>query len=164
MRVTREHTFEHPVEQCWEMFRNPDSHVAKFVAMGHRDLRVLRSEQTDDRLVVVIERTVDVDVPGFARKVMKPSNTLRTIDEWRDRGDGTYGGRFDLESRGVPIEIGGTTLLEPAGEGRTRYEISVDLTVRVPLIGARIAQFARGTIEAQLDEEFHLGDVWLSSH
>ena len=164
MQITRTHTFDHPIERCWEMFLDPDSHVAKFEAMGHRDLEVIEQERTDGSLRLVIEREVDVDVPGFAKKVIKPTNTLRSTDVWSDAGDGTYGGTFELETKGVPIEIRGRTRLTPDGDARTTYEISVDLKVKVPLIGGKIADFSKGIIDKQLTEEFQLGDAWLAEH
>lgn len=161
MEITKVHTFEHPVAACWAMFSDPDSHVAKFEAMGHRDLVVVEKERTETSLRMVIERTVDVDVPGFAKKVIKPTNSLRSIDVWSDHGDGTYGGTFELETKGVPIETRGRTRLEADGPDRTRYEVTVELKVKVPLIGGRIADFSKGIIERQLDDEFRLGDEWL---
>ena len=146
------------------MFRDPRSHVAKFEAMGHRELEVLEEEQTDNSLRLVIQRLVDVEVPGFARKVVQPTNLLRSTDEWRDLGDGTYGGTFELETKGVPIETMGRTRLTPEGTTHTLYEVTVELKVKVPLIGGRIADFSKGIIERQLDDEFRLGDTWLAEH
>ena len=45
-----------------------------YTAMGHRELRVVECERDDDRLRVVIDRLVDVDVPSFARRVFQPTN------------------------------------------------------------------------------------------
>jgi hypothetical protein len=162
MEITEVHTFNHPVDECWAMFSDPASHVAKFEAMGHRDLEVIEEERSDTSLRMVIERLVDVEVPSFARKVIKPTNRLRSVDVWNDHGDGTYGGTFELETQGVPIQTRGRTHLEPVGDDRTRYEVTIDLKVKVPLIGGKIADFSKGIIERQLAEEFRLGDEWLA--
>src|SRR5690606_40842965 len=63
MEMTQVHTFEHPIAKCWEMFHDPDSHVAKFTAMGHRDLEVIETDRRDGHLRIVIDRVVDVEVP-----------------------------------------------------------------------------------------------------
>lgn len=164
MEITREHVFDHPIEKCWAMFHDPASHVAKFTAMGHRDLEVIEEKTTEDSLRMVIERVVDVDVPGFAKKVIKPTNLVRSTDLWNDHGNGTYGGTFDLETKGAPIETRGRTELTPEGDGRTRYVVTIDLKVKVPLIGGKIADFSKGIIERQLADEFRLGDEWLAAH
>jgi hypothetical protein len=155
--------FDAPVAACWAMFHDPDSHAAKFTAMGHRDLEVVEVDVSEDRLRIVIDRLVDVDVPSFARKVFQPTNRVRSIDEWVRKDDATCAGTFVLSTKGVPVEISGTTLLTADG-GRSDYEIEVDVTVRVPLIGGRVAEVARGIVDQQLTDEFRLGDDWLASH
>ena len=163
MEIVRTHTFDHPIESCWEMVHDPESHIAKFEGMGHRDLQVISVERTDTSLRLVVDRLVDVDVPGFAKKVIKPTNKLRSTDEWRDNGDGTYSGTYELDTIGVPIQVGGTTSLVSEGGG-TIYQIVTELKVNVPIIGGRIASYSKGVVERQLDEEFRLGDAWLDSH
>jgi hypothetical protein len=163
MKVTRTHEFAAPIDRCWAMFHDPDSHVAKFTAMGHRDVQIVECDRSDDRLHLVIERMVDVDVPGFARKVIQPSNRLRSVDEWRRLDDQRCGGEFVLSTQGVPIDITGRTVLTADGD-RCHYEIDVELKVRVPLIGGRIADFSKGIIDQQLTDEFRLGDEWLVAH
>jgi hypothetical protein len=166
MRVTRVHTLTHPVDDCWAMFHDPASHVAKFEAMGHRDLQVLEQDVDDDSIRLVLERVVDVDVPGFAKRVISPSNTLRSEDRWVRHPDGTCSGTFVLETKGVPIDISGTTLLEPDADDpdATTYEITIEMKVRVPVIGGKISQVAKGIVERQVDDEFRLGDEWLAAH
>ena len=162
MKITREHHFEASPEECWEMFSDPSSHVAKFEGMGHRNLEVVEKKKTKKKLRMVISRDVDVEVPGFAKKVVQPTNTVISTDEWNDNGDGTYGGGFELDTKGVPIETSGVTLLEPDGDGGSDYTIVIEIKVKVPLIGGRLEKFAKGIINAQMDKEFELGDAWLA--
>lgn len=161
MLVSRTHTFDAPIDQCWAMLRDPDSHVAKFTAMGHRELQVVESSGDDDHLHLVIDRLVDVDVPSFARRVFQPTNRLRSTDDWRRKDDHTCAGTFVLSTAGVPVEIAGTTLLTADGD-RSTYRIDVEVTVKVPVIGGRVAGVAKGIVEQQLDDEFRLGDEWLA--
>lgn len=164
MKITKTHDFDASIDECWSMFHDPDSHVAKFTAMGHRDLRVVSSESTENQLVIEIERVVDVDVPGFARKVLKPSNLMTSVDEWNRDDDGTCHGSFRLHSKGVPIETTGMTRLTPNDDGTTHYVVDIELKVKVPLIGGKIENFTKGIVNDQLDTEFELGDRWLAEH
>lgn len=158
------HTFDAPIDKVWAMFSDPASHVAKFEAMGHHGVEVLTEERSDDGLRIVITREVDVEgIPGFAKKFLKPRNTVVTDDRWRDRGDGTYGGEFTLDTKGVPFDTHGTTLIEPDGD-RTLYTVTIELEVSVPLIGGKLEGFGKGIVEKQLRREFELGDEWLAAH
>lgn len=162
--IRREHTFDAPIDKVWEMFRDPASHVAKFEAMGHTDLEIVEKKVTKKAVHLVVSRTVTADIPGFAKKVLKPTNTVVSTDDWADKGDGTYGGTFSAETKGTPIKVRGTTHIEPDGEDRTHYVVTTNIEVKVPLIGGKIADFSKGIVNKQMDDEFRLGDEWLASH
>jgi hypothetical protein len=164
VKVTKQHTFDAPVEDVWEMFRDQDSHVAKFEGMGHENVEVLEYETSDDHVRIVIARDVTVDLPGFARKVLRPTNHVVSTDQWRANGDGTYGGTFDLVTKGAPVHIAGTTHIAPEGDERTRYELEIDVSVNVPVVGKKITQWAKGDVEKQMQDEFDAGDAWLATH
>jgi hypothetical protein len=162
--IRREHTFDAPIADVWAMFCDPASHVSKFEHMGHTDIAVVEESPSADGLKMVVSRTVTVDLPGFAKKVLKPTNTVVSTDEWKDRGDGTYGGTFSADTKGAPIKVKGTTLIEPHGDARTHYVVSTSIEVKVPLIGGKLSDFSKGIVNKQMDDEFRLGDEWLASH
>ncbi len=161
MKHSATHTFTAPIEQVWAMFTNEAAHVAKFTSMGHRDIEVLDCTFTDGVFRIQIQRLVDVDLPGFAKKVLKPTNTVISIDEWRDNGDGTYGGTFELDTPGAPVEIRGTTEIT-AQNPDTFYRVEFALDVKVPIIGGKISNWAGADAEKQLQMEFDAGDAWLA--
>jgi len=162
MRFTDEHVFAAPIDAVWAMFRDPASHEAKFARMGHRDIEVVDSSGDDERFHLVVRRLVDVDLPGFAKRVLKPTNTVTTTDTWRREPDGSYSGTQEIDTQGAPVRISATTALAPTDDGAgTRYAITVDLDVKVPLIGGKLADWSKGMVSGQLDEEFAAGDDWL---
>jgi hypothetical protein len=165
MQIVKKHTFDAPIADCWKMFSDPKAHVAKFEGMGHHGVTVVDKKKTKKNLNLTVTREVDVDgVPGFAKKFIKPRNTVVSIDDWNDFGDGTYGGTFTLDTQGVPVDIKGQTQLEANGADRSDYTVTIDIKVNVPLIGGKLENFSKGIVNAQMDEEFRLGDAWLSEH
>lgn len=163
MQLTSTHTFDAPIERVWAMFSDPASHVAKFEAMGHRDIQVVTEERSDDALRLVVKRVVDAELPGFAKKVLKPSNTVVSDDRWERRADGSCGGGFTVDTEGAPVKAKGTTRLEARGD-QTFYEVVVEVEVKVPIIGGKIADWSKGEIAKQFEQEFAAGDAWLASH
>ena len=161
--MTKTHTFAAPLDQVWAMFRDRDAHVAKFTSMGHRDIEVLAFDADEDHVRIEVRRVVDIDVPGFARKVIKPANTVTSVDEWQRNDDGTCSGRYTADT-GNPVEIAGTTLIRANDDNTTHYEVTVSISVNVPLIGGKIANFAKGDVEKQMRDEFACGDTWLAEH
>ena len=163
MQIVKRHTFDAPIAECWAMFSDPKSHIAKFEGMGHIGVTVLEKKKTKKNLHLQITREVEIDgVPGFARKFVKPQNTVVSVDDWNDFGDGTYGGTFTIDTQGVPMSVEGKTLLEANGD-ETNYTVTIELKVNVPLIGGKLADFGKGIVSAQLEDEFRLGDAWLSA-
>ena len=162
MKMTMTHDFDHPIDEVWAMFSDAAAHVAKFEAMGHRDLEVIEEESSDDGLRMVIKRVTDLDVPSIAKKVLPSSPTVTTDDVWKDHGDGTYGGHFAVQMDGVPQRTKGTTSLTANDDGTTHYEVEIDVSVKVPLIGDKIAKASKGELEKQLNAEFAAGDAWLA--
>lgn len=164
MELTARHTFDAPIDRVWAMFSDPASHVAKFESMGHREIQVLTEERSDDALRLVVQRVIDAELPGFAKKVLKPSNTVVSDDRWHREADGSCSGEFTVDTKGAPVKGWGTTRLTPAGDGRTDYEVTANVEVKVPLVGGRIADWSRGEIAQQFDAEFAAGDAWLAAH
>ena len=164
MQVTRTHTYEAPLPRVVDMLADVDATTAKYEGMGHREVRVLELEPGPRSLRVRTSRVVDVDLPGFAKKVLKPTNTLVQVDEWRAQADGSWTGTFDVDVQGSPVHLSGTMLLRPEGE-RCTEEIRVEVTVKVPLIGGRIADWAgKNDVERTLRLEFERNDAWLANH
>lgn len=163
MDFTDSHRFASPVDAVWAMFQDPDSHLAKFEEMGHRDIELLEAEHDDDHFHIKVRRVVEIDLPGFAKRVMKPTNTVTTTDDWQRQADGTCTGEQLVETEGAPVKISATTRLEPDGDG-TLYSVKIQLDVKVPLIGGKLANWAKGSVSEQLEHEFGAGDRWLASH
>lgn len=164
MRVKKrqEHVYDAPIDQVWAMYRDPAAHVAKFERLGHKNLEVVEEESSEDAARIVISRDVTFDLPGFAKRVLKPTNRVTSVDEWRANGDGTYAGTFTTETRGAPVRIDGTTSLEPDGEDRTRFSVEVEVRIDVPVIGGRLSRWAEGDVEDTFRNEFEAGDKWLA--
>ena len=162
MKLALEHRFTHPVDAVWAMVHDPESHVAKFAAMGHRDIEVVASEVTPSSLDLTLRRQVDMDVPAVAAKLLQPTNTVTSVDHWTRAGDGTLAGRYEVAIKGVPAETRGVTSVVAAGDDACTYAIELDVKVKVPLVGDRIAKALRPQIEAQVRQEFDACETWLA--
>lgn len=158
------HTFHANIDRVWAMFTTPDFHVAKAVSGGHRDIEVTECEQDPDNFVIKISRVVDAELPGFAKKVLKPTNTVLSVDEWRDNGDGTFGGEWHMDTVGAPVKVTGTTKISEIDDQTTRYDLAFTLEVNIPIIGGKIADWGKGDAIKQVERDFAAGDDWLAEH
>lgn len=158
------HTYDAPIDAVLAMLRDPDATKAKYEGMGHRDVEILGCDDVDGVLQIESTRVVDVDLPGFAKKVLKPTNTMRQKDEWRETGDGGWDGTFDVEVAGAPVALSGRMSLTPEGD-RCTHDVTITMNVKVPIVGGRIADWAgKNDVRQTLDAEFAFGDSWLAEH
>ena len=156
--------FSADFKKAFQRSRQVSTRLVKGVGflMKKNNIEVITEEPSDDGLRMVIKRNTDLDVPAIAKKVLPSSPLVTTDDVWMDKGDGTYGGHFDVTMDGVPQKTKGTTLITSNDDGTTHYEIEMDVSIKVPLIGDRIAKASKGELEKQINAEFAAGDAWLS--
>lgn len=163
LELTRDHTYEAPVDAVIDMLANADAVTQRYSGMGHRDIEIRECERSADSARIVTSRVVDVDLPGFARKVIAPTNTMVQTDEWHRDGE-VWNGTFDVQVDGAPVEMSGTLSVTPDGD-RCRYDVTTTMKVKVPLVGGKIADWAgKNDIPKTLQAEFDANDAWLSEH
>jgi hypothetical protein len=166
--VVRRRRLAHPPEAVVAMLLDPDAHLATYEHMGHRDIRLLRAERQPDALEIAIVRRVDVEVPAAARRFVHPTNTVTSDDRWERTGPDRCQGRSDVTIAGLPVRSFGRATVEPApapatAGAATDYEISLELDIRVPVVGPRVARLMRGQLERQIDAQFDAAEAWLAA-
>ena len=150
MKVT--HHFDADVETVFALMSDPDFCMRKYADAGATDIQV-DSDQRQEGPTLVSKRKVTVDLPGFAKKVMQPTNTVVQTDEWVPADDsGNRVCRYKVEVQGVPSRIDGTVTLTPEGGG-TRQEVEAEVKVSIPLLGGKLEKFAVDNGIKALDHE-----------
>jgi hypothetical protein len=147
-------TYDAAVDAVMALFTDPDVVRARYESAGDRDIEVLECGPDGEGFVIRTSRTVDFELPGFARKVLKPTNTMVQVDRWGPAGaDGARDGDFAIEVKGAPVKAGGTMRLEPTGAGSCRHTLEGKIDVKVPLVGGKIAGWAEGPSQQRADDE-----------
>ncbi|MGZ4694250.1 MAG: DUF2505 domain-containing protein [Acidimicrobiales bacterium] len=164
MELTGSHTYAASIDAVLAMLADAEATAAKYESMGHRDVEIIDCSHIDGTLHVESSRVVDVDLPGFAKKVLKPTNTMHQNDEWHEVGDGSWEGVFGVEVVGAPIQLSGVMRLVP-GDDTCTHDVTITMNVKVPLVGGKIADWAgKNDVKRTLDAEFAFGDRWLAEH
>ena len=122
----------------------------KFEALGARDITVAVTRSGDD-VTVTVDRKVDADVPGFAKKVVKPTNTIHLVENWSPSGGG-YHCDWHAETSPAPARLRGTRTLT-AGGGGTVDATEGSIEVKVPLIGGKLADWLSGEAQREVETE-----------
>jgi Protein of unknown function (DUF2505) len=122
----------------------------KFEAQGAREIEVAATRD-GDRVSLTIDRKADADVPGFAKKVVKPTNTIHLVEEWRPEGDG-YVCDWHAQISPAPARLEGTRTLLPS-DGGTADVTEGTVEVKVPLIGGKLADWLSGEATKEVEGE-----------
>lgn len=151
MRMKVTHQFDADVETVYALMSDPDFIARKYADAGASDIQV-DSDRRDNAPKVVSRRKMTVDLPGFAKKVMQPTNTVVQTDEWAAEDDGRRVCRYTVEVQGVPSRIDGTVTLTADGGG-TRQDVEAEVKVSIPLLGGKLERFAVDNGVKALDHE-----------
>ena len=143
-------------ETAFARHTDEDFLLRKFTALGARDISI-EVTRDGDNVTLTVDRKVDADVPGFAKKVISPANTIHLVEQWRPEGDG-YACDWTASSSPAPAKLHGTRTLTAAGGG-TEDVTEGKVEVKVPLIGGKLADWLSGEARSELDDEL----AWIES-
>jgi hypothetical protein len=157
-----EYPYEAVADAVFAMLTHPEFLLAKLAATEATDCEVVECVATDaGGFRIVTRRTVEADIPGFAKNVFKPTNALTQIEDWQVASAGVRTGTWRIETKGVPVSTGGVTRLESTDRGAVQH-IEGSIKVSVPLIGGRLERFVYDQAHRTLDVEHGFGRHWLA--
>jgi Protein of unknown function (DUF2505) len=163
MELSETHHFAARADAVIDVLATEEAVVARYEGMGHREVEVQRIDRGDGTLTVVSRRVVEVDLPGFARKVLQPTNTMTQTDAWAQGPDG-WTGTFAVDVAGAPVQLSGKMRLVDADPG-SDYTVTLTMNVKVPLVGGKIADWVgKNDALTTLQAEFAATDAWLTAH
>jgi len=138
------------IDTVYRFVTDPESIKNRCEASGERNVRI-EVEEAGGTKVITSTREIDSDLPGFAKRLFKPTNTIIERREWRDAGDKkTCKSHIDVV--GTPGKIDSNVTISPSGSGCT-YDIEFEVTAKVPLIRKKLEEFiAKTTAEGMRDE------------
>lgn len=141
-KLTVTNRYDAPVDRLFALLSDPESVEQMNAATGATDFTLDSQDDREGAPWLVHSRKVTVDLPGFARKVMQPTNAVVQTDDWSPaEADGSRTCRYTVEVKGVPSRIDGTMRLRPDGAGCVQ-EIVAEMKVSIPLLGGRLEKFA----------------------
>jgi hypothetical protein len=152
-RMQVSHRYDADVETLYALMCDPAFLERKYADQGATDISIERGDGDAGGQHLVTRRKVTVDLPGFAKRVMQPTNTVEHVEDWAAPAtDGSRVCTYTIEVQGVPSRISGTVTLSPDGAG-TRQDVAADVKVSIPLVGGRLEKFAVDSGTKVLAEE-----------
>lgn len=162
MQFTANHTYKRPVADVFAALTDFDSVKAKYEALGQSDVKLVRREERDDGSVTLVtRRVVPLELPGFAKRVLSPRQSVTQTDAWSGvDAKGARTGTFVLESKGTPVRVHGELRLASKGAKGCTNSTTVSIECTLPLIGGKIAEIVANDTHRVVDDE----QAWMSQH
>lgn len=163
MRLQARHEYDADPDEVFAMLTDEAFLRAKLEARGDTAVEVLECGAGPDGVRIVTRRMVALDVPGFAKRFLRPANAVTQTDAWSHAdGGGTRTGTWRVEAAGVPVTMSGTMTLTGAS-GHAAEEIEGAVTSAVPFVGGRLAAFVGRTAADNLAAEHAFARRWLAA-
>lgn len=162
MEFSVTHTYPRSAAAVFAVLTDFDCAHDKYEALGHSDVELVsREEDEDGEVTLVTRRVVPLELPGFAKKVLAPRQSVIQTDTWSAAdSDGVRTGTFTAVAKGAPVQIRGTMYLAPNSARRCTNVINVTVECRIPLLGGKIASFVAGDTRKVVDNE----QTWVRDH
>jgi hypothetical protein len=130
--------YAHDVDTVFRLITDPEALTKRCEALGERDVQVEVIEEPGV-IKIRVAREVEQELPGFAKKLFKPTNVVVEREEWRTTGERKVGnGNLKIVGTGATMES--TIALSPSSSGCV-YEIDFQVTARAPLIRKKLEAF-----------------------
>lgn len=142
--ATFKYSYPQDIETVFRILSAPETARQRSEAFGEREINVTTSGST-----VTNVRKVEAEVPGFAKKLLNPVNTVTDIKRW---DPATKTAQLTVDIQGAPVKISGNIRLVPAGSG-CDYLVDFQVSCKIPLIGGQLEKHVAGITEEGMRKE-----------
>ncbi|MCU1592030.1 MAG: hypothetical protein JWP11_3286 [Frankiales bacterium] len=102
---------------------------------------VSRTERPDGGVDFSVSRELPAGVPGFLERFLPKEGKAVQNESWgAPDANGVCTGTWSVDIPGAPAKLGGTSTLEPSGEGSVQV-IRGTAKVNIPLVGGKAEQY-----------------------
>jgi len=155
-KVTYPYTFDS--ETVFGVFTRKDFIEQKYASVGAMNLEFIEYGEKDGTFIIHTKRDITAEIPGFAKKFLKPTTTIIQKEVWTLTDEPTKKGTVDVQAKGLPMQMKGDIMLQPTNDGSENI-LNYEITVNIPFIGGKLASFldAEGRKTAEKEYEFAVG-------
>lgn len=142
--ATFKYNYPQDIDTVFAFLSSPETARRRSEAFGEREINVSVSGGA-----VTNVRKVEAEVPGFAKKLLNPVNTVTDVKRW---DAATKTGQLTVDIQGAPVKIAGSIRLVPAGSG-CDYVVDFQVSCKIPLIGGQLEKHITGVTEEGMRKE-----------
>jgi hypothetical protein len=157
--------YEGSVEEVHRAFSDAEYWVARLTDSGADDYSLdTMTVEADGGIDVVTTQTLRADrLPGLVTQFHRGELSFVREEKWTPVRDGRATATVKGSIVGAPASLEGTATLLPS-DGGSRLEFTVEVEVRVPLVGGKIENFIGSQLVNLLIAEQRFTTVWIAEN
>jgi len=141
--------YDRTVDEMFALVTDPGFLERRAHAAGEKNVAV-HVDRDGGKLVIRIERDVDRSLPGFMKKVFKPTNHIIDVQTWSTDGPVKISD-WTVEIVGQSrVKLRGRMTLAAGAGGGCDYTEAFSAEVSMPLIGKQVAKYVVGETEKSI--------------
>jgi hypothetical protein len=167
MAKALDYTFEFPYspEEMFQEGIRLEYVVAQAKALNHYNIELVTLEDGPDGGHAVATYEIDVELPGWAKKILQPRNKITEQRDWvAPEADGSRSYSFTVRLENVPAEIKGVVRLAAAAGGGTRNEVHADIKSSVPIFGGKLEDLVARDLSKTIEAEAGYMTTWMKEN
>jgi hypothetical protein len=142
-------------ETVFSVFTQKSFIEKKYESVGATHLEFIDFGEKNGEYIIHTKRNITAEIPGFAKKFIKPTSTIIQTEIWQLSNDSIKKGTVVVEAKGLPMKMTGDIVLQPTDNGSENILV-YEIKVNIPFVGSQIARFldAEGRKTADKEYEF----------
>lgn len=153
----------HPADEVYATLVDPTYLRARLERIGGPGASLLEHSADDAGARYLLRLGLHADdLPSVVRTVLPGNITIERDERWARKDGGRYLADVDVRIPGAPASAGGGMRLRDLPDGGSELDVRVDVTVSVPLFGAKIEAVVGDQVHRLLAAEAEFTQAWLA--
>jgi len=161
MATTVNHPYSYDSSRIFDLFTQKEFIVQKYAHVGASNFDFIEFGEKDGTFIIHTTRDIHAEIPGFAKKFLKPTTTIEQQEIWTLSDDAIKKGTVSVKAKGLPMKMAGDLLIQPTDTGCENI-LTYEITVSIPLIGGKLARFLDEEGRGTADKEYAFALEFLS--
>jgi len=161
--TTIKYPYSYDSDTVFGVFTRKDFIEQKYASVGATNLKFIEFGQKDGVFMIHTSRDISAEIPGFAKKFIRPTTTIIQKEIWNLSDDPIKKGVVDVQAKGLPMQMSGDLILQSTNEGSENI-LTYEIIVSIPFVGGKLASFLDGEGRKTGEKEYEFAVDFLSKN
>lgn len=153
----------HPADDVYAAMVDPEFLKARLVQFGGPGAALIEHTADAEGARYTIRHGLDArDLPSVVRGLLPNPLVIERTESWKRHEAGGYAGETNVTIRSTPASALGGMRQRDVADGGSEFLVRANVTVNVPLFGARVEEVVGEQVKNLLAAESKFTSEWLT--